>query len=185
MEENQMKKAIVLSLVLSLLLVSASLAAPAKKKVPAKKPVPVVKKVIVPAPLKAPVAAQTAVGERGLAARAGLIGGAGAFEIGYYLPTGPVTTGIYVGYGLGNKYNVMTAQLEAAKALGPVNVALSVDYANYSSAVNNLPGLSGITTRGAHTGVGLTVSKDINNKMSAGVGYSTAFGLLATVGYKF
>jgi hypothetical protein len=53
MEENQMKKAIVLSLVLSLLLVSASLAAPAKKKVPAKKPVPVVKKVIVPAPLKA------------------------------------------------------------------------------------------------------------------------------------
>jgi len=186
MEENQMKKAIIASLIMSLLVVSASFAAPAKKKAPAKKPAaPVVKKVMTPAPMKAPVPAQTAVSDRGFAVKGGMLGGAGAVELGYYLPTGPVTTGLYIGYGLGNKYNLMSAQLELVKQLGAVNIGLSIDYANYSSAVRNIPGLSGDTAKGAHTGIGLSVNKEINNKLSAGIGYSTAFGLLATVGYKF
>ncbi|MFA5112719.1 MAG: hypothetical protein WC529_00300 [Candidatus Margulisiibacteriota bacterium] len=179
-----MKKALILSLVLVLLLASVSLAAPVKKKVPAKKPAPV-KKVLTPAPLKAPVTVPAAAGNRGFAAKGGLMGGAGVAELGYYLPTGPVTTGLYVGYGLGNKFNVMAAQLEAVKQVGGFNVGLSLDYANYSSAVRNIPGLAGDTAKGAHAGIGLTVGKEINNKMSAGLGYSTAFGLTATVGYKF
>lgn len=179
-----MKKALIFSLLLALLLTSVSLAAPVKKKAPAKKPAPA-KKVMTPAPRKAPVTVPAAAGTRGFAAKGGLMGGAGAAEIGYYLPTGPVTTGFYVGYGLGNKFNIMAAQLEAVKQVGGFNLGLSVDYANYSSAVRNIPGLAGDTAKGAHTGIGLTVGKEINAKMSAGIGYSTAFGLTATVGYKF
>jgi hypothetical protein len=177
-----MKKVVVLSLLL--LFAAPSFAAPLKKIIPAAKPT-VIKKVAVPTAKPIAKPAPTVASDRGFAAKVGLIGGTAAAEIGYYLPTGPLSTALYIGYGFGNKFNVTTAQLEESVRLGAFNVALLFDYANYSSAVNNLPGLSGITTRGEHTGLGLAVSKEINEKLTAGVGYSKALGLLAAVGYRF
>lgn len=148
--------------------------APPKPIVAAPKPTPAVK----------PAAAPSPIGNRGFAAKGGLMGGAGAAEIGYYLPTGPFSTGIYLGYGVGNKFNLMVAQLEGTLKLAAVNLGLSIDYANYSSAVRNIPGLSGDTAKGAHTGVGLSVGKEFG-KIEAKLGYSTALGLIAAAGYKF
>lgn len=172
-----MKKIIVLTLVL--LVASASFAAPKKKVILPKKPL-TVPTVTAPAPKPAPAAAS----DRGFAAKGGLMGGAGAAVIGYVMPIGPLSGGFYAGYGLGNKYNEMVVQLEGIYKLSAVNIGLSIDYVNYSEKVRNIPGLSGDTAKGAHTGIGLTLSKDFG-KMNAGVGYSTAFGLIAAAGYKF
>ena len=142
--------------------------------------------VVAPKPTHAvkPAAAPSPIGDRGFAAKGGLMGGAGAAAIGYIMPVGPLSGGLYVGYGLGNKFNEMVAQLEGIYKLSAVNIGLSIDYINYSEKVRNIPGLSGDTAKGAHTGIGLSLGKDFG-KFDAKLGYSTALGLTATAGYKF
>lgn len=178
---GKMKKYFVVLIIIAIIAAySSEVFAAAKRKAP---PKPIV---VAPKPTHAvkPAAAPSPIGDRGFAAKGGLMGGAGAAAIGYVLPVGPLSGGFYAGYGIGNKYNAMVAQLEGIYKLSAVNIGLSIDYANYSSAVRNIPGLSGDTTKGAHTGIGLTLSKDFG-KMNAGVGYSTALGLIAAAGYKF
>jgi hypothetical protein len=177
-----MKKYFVVLIIIAIITAySSEVFAAAKGKAPPKKPIVVAPK---PTPAVKPAAAPSPIGDRGFAAKGGLMGGAGAVELGYYLPVGPLSCGIYAGYGVGNKYNEMVAQLEGIYKLSAVNIGLSIDYANYSEKVRNIPGLSGDTAKGAHTGIGLSLGKDFG-KFDAKLGYSTAFGLIAAAGYKF
>ena len=162
-----MKKCLIVLLISALILVFASdsfAAVEKKKEAPAKKP--------------------EEVRPRGFAIKGGLMGGAGVAAIGYVFPIRAFNAGVYAGYGIGNKYNATVAQLEGIFKLKAMNVVLSVDYANYSEMVRNLPGLPGDTTKGAHAGIGLSLGREFG-KWEARLGYSTALGLTATAGYKF
>jgi len=178
-----MKRIITCFVAVSLVLAmaSGSLAAVKKKAPPQKKPA--YKRVDLPPP-SSPAAKAKVARTRGFAAKGGLLGGAGAVEIGYLLPIGAVDAGIYAGYGIGNSYNLMLAQLEGLFKISSNNFYLSADYAGYSEKVRNVPGISGDVEKGGRIGLGVAYGKQFE-KWEGRLGYSTILGLTATAGYKF
>ncbi|HTY13260.1 MAG TPA: hypothetical protein VMD02_03620 [Candidatus Omnitrophota bacterium] len=178
-----MKKILSASLISIVALASVSSAAPKAAKA-AVKPAPV-NKVVVPVEVKAaPVSAVPAPEDRGFIFNAGLMGGAAAAAAGYRLPLGPLNASLSAGYGSGNKYTETIARFEMAKPCGPLNCELSIDYFNYSVKVRNLFGVSGDVDGGPHLGLGIYLNKNID-RIVLSLGYGTAAGALATIGYKF
>lgn len=179
-----MKKSIVCLLAVFLVLlsmVSGSLAAEKKKAPPPKKPA--YKRIDLPPP-SSPAAKAKVSRVRGFAVKGGLLGGAGAAEIGYLFPVGAVDAGLYAGYGVGSNYNILAVQLECLFKLAPLTLIPSIDYVNYSEKVRNITGIAGDIDKGGHAGLGVAFGKHFG-RWEGRLGYSTILGLTVTAGYKF
>jgi len=117
-------------------------------------------------------------------AKGGLMGGAGAVALGYSMPNCMLRSAVYVGYGVGNNFTSTLAQWQGKYDLGNGDLGYSLDFVNYSVPVKAIPGLSDMTDAGSHLGVGVSYIKDCG-AYNAEIGYSTALGIIGTVGYRF
>lgn len=129
---------------------------------------------------------QRAVGSRGRGFQlsAGYGGGAGIIGAGYYIPIAAVDLEIGAGYGIGNKYSILTAGVAGVMPLGNFCVGLEGGMANYSENVENIPGISGQIDKGSKAGVGIFAGTKLG-MISARIGYNSALGLTAGAVYKF
>ena len=144
-------------------------------------------KPILTAPLPTPPIAQTKPIEKTkkYGIEAGFGGGAGILGVSYSMPLKPNTDiKLDLGYGVGTNYSLMLLQAQGImKNDNQLFAALSLDLVSYSTAVQDIPGHSGIINSGATLGIGIAVGKDFG-LYSAQVGYSTILGLTAGVSYK-
>jgi len=92
---------------------------------------------------------------------------------------------IGIGYLQGNQYNVMTAGLAVMRVSIDKYIGLGIDYASYSATVTDIPGLSGNTAQGGHTGVGLFAGISLDDSKDLEVGYNSALGFTGRAVYKF
>jgi hypothetical protein len=179
-----MKRTIILSLVMMLLIGSALAAPAAPAKVAPKKPSPASLKVVPPPPPPPPAPAQTAAKKYGWTLSAGLDGGAGSLIFNYNTRLARSDNKFSLGYGLGKNFNLIIAQLGAYFELRGIPFCLSLDVANYSEKVRGVPGISGDIAKGSLVGLGLTASRNLG-RFTAELGYSFALGLTANAVYEF
>jgi len=137
-------------------------------------------------PGPSPKAKGRAVGPRkgGFQLSAGYGGGAGIIGAGYSIPIAAINLEIGAGYGIGNKYSVMTAGVAGVFPLGNFCVGLEGGMANYSEKVENIPGISGEIDKGSKAGGGVFVGTKLG-MISARIGYNSALGATAAAVYKF
>ncbi|MFA5840350.1 MAG: hypothetical protein WC890_06830 [Candidatus Margulisiibacteriota bacterium] len=116
---------------------------------------------------------------------AGFGGGAGIVNLGYTFPIGS-RAGIRVeaGYGMGNQYSLMNAGVSAIIPFGAEYVGVRVGAANYSEAVTDVPGISGVLSQGAHVGAGIFGGLNILG-LNTEIGYNTDLGLTAGAVFLF
>lgn len=115
----------------------------------------------------------------------GFGGGAGMVNLGYTFPIG-TRAGIRVeaGYGAGNQYSLMDAGVSAIIPFGAEYVGVRLGAANYSEAVTDIPGISGILAKGTHVGGGIFGGMKIFG-VDTEIGYNTDLGLTAGALFKF
>lgn len=89
------------------------------------------------------------------------------------------------GLAMGNQYSVMMVDLAAKIWREERFVGLGVTYANYSETVSDIPGISGNIEKGGKIGAEIFGGTMLDKQKSVQVGYNTALGLVASVGYKF
>ncbi|MGB9613866.1 MAG: hypothetical protein ACPL4K_06840 [Candidatus Margulisiibacteriota bacterium] len=117
----------------------------------------------------------------GFLAGAGYGGGAGILSVGYALPLGGVDLNFDAGYGIGNKYSILVADISSVFSFAENYAGLALGVANYSDKVTDIPGLSGIIDKGAKVGFAVFAGRSLG-MINVQAGYSTALGL--TVGAK-
>jgi len=121
----------------------------------------------------------------GFLAKAGFGGGGLMVLGGFVKPHESFDVLVDAGLAMGNQYSVMILDVAARVWMDERFAGLGLTYANYSETVTDIPGLSGNIEKGGKIGAevfgGLMLQKD----MTAQVGYNTALGLVACVGYKF
>jgi hypothetical protein len=188
-----MKNKMFLSLVIVSLVLLAVSSDAAKKKpalstpttaAPAKAVVSPAVPVVLPTPPAPPAPVESV---KRIPIEIGYGGGAALVDIGYLFPLSgrPITLKVDAGFALGNAYNIILVQGQAEYAFNPTYFGgLSIDYANYSQPVANIPGVSGTIAKGANTGGGIFLGKNMD-KYFAKIGYSTVLGLTASIGSKF
>lgn len=115
----------------------------------------------------------------------GLGGGAATVGLGYYKPiASDLDLGVSTGYGVGQDYLLVAVQGEGIiKINSTYFVGLSVDLANYSTKVLDIPGLTKTTDKGNHIGVGAFAGMRFND-WQIKAGYSSALGILLSGGYR-
>ncbi|KPJ65803.1 hypothetical protein AMJ44_09475 [candidate division WOR-1 bacterium DG_54_3] len=115
---------------------------------------------------------------------AGYGGGAAILGAGYTIPTARLDLLIDAGYGLGNEYSVLSANISGVIPLGANYVGIGLGMANYSEKVKDIPGLSGEIDKGSRFGAGLFFGRCFG-PLRAQLGYNSALGLTAGLNYKF
>jgi len=131
---------------------------------------------------RAVVAPQPAIEtKRGWQIKSGLGGGAPMVHLEYINPL----FFIGAGYGVGNKYTLTGAACGRIFTLRDVYYwGLTINYMDYSVRVKNIGGMASIVSKGSHIGAGILLGRDFG-KLFSQLGYNTAGGLLAEIGYKF
>jgi hypothetical protein len=115
---------------------------------------------------------------------AGYGGGAAILGAGYTIPTARLDLLIDAGYGLGNEYSVLSANISGVIPMGANYVGIGLGMANYSEKVKDIPGLSGEIDKGSRFGAGLFFGRSFG-RFRAQIGYNSALGLTAGLNYKF
>ena len=115
---------------------------------------------------------------------AGYGGGAAILGAGYTIPTARLDLLIDAGYGLGNEYSVLSANISGVIPLGANYVGIGLGMANYSEKVKDIPGLSGEIDKGSRFGAGLFFGREFG-RFRAQIGYNSALGVTAGLNYKF
>lgn len=118
----------------------------------------------------------------------GLGGGSGVIELCYgrEISDNMMLSG-GIGYGVGSGFGVVVLDpLRVNYNMGTFTVGGGLNYAMYSSAsITNVPGLSGKIPSQNIFGGELFAAKNIRDKISGRIGYSTALGFRASLGYEF
>jgi len=123
---------------------------------------------------------------RGLLVKAGLGGGAGAVELGYFFSSNPkIELNMDAGYGIGKNYYLLMLEGTLLYKINPIfYTGLTLDLINYSEKVRSIPLMSGTVDNGSRIGVGLLAGRDFG-KWGLELGYNTALGLIARGRYYF
>lgn len=153
-----------------------------KKVVPATPATPAVKaEAANPAPAEAP-----APGKAGFFYEGGLAGGGAALEFGYGKSlNNKVYLSGALGGAAGSGFSVIILDpIRISYDMGSYMVGAGLNYAMYSNLVTGVPGLSGTIPNKNMFGAEVFAAKQFG-KLVGTVGFSTALGLRAVVGYLF
>lgn len=122
---------------------------------------------------------------RGFTAEFGYGGGSGIAGVGYRMPIREkFILKTEAGYGIGNNYSVVTANMTAVIPLGDNFAGAGISMSNYSRTVTNILGISGNIDQGTRWGAGIYYGRNFG-RISARLGYDLAQGLTAGMTYKF
>lgn len=115
---------------------------------------------------------------------AGYGGGAGILGVGYAMPMASFGLLVDAGYGIGNKYSVITANVSGILPFGDNYAGLGLGVASYSETVTDIVGLSGNIDKGSKAGFGVFFGTKLG-MICAQIGYNSALGATAGAIYKF
>jgi len=140
-----------------------------------------------PEAVKAAPAPQPVVkAESGYFAEGGIGGGGLVVSLGYHKYfRDKVDFKAAIGYGIGNQYGVVV--LDFARVtydIGKYFLGGGLSYAMYSDIVTNIPGITGAFSNKNLLGVELMGGARFD-KITAKLGYNSALGIRASVGYDF